>query len=84
MILSNQASISTATDVTFDNSGTGLSAATVQDALTELDSAGEQLRRKIPLSDLTVASGFFIQWIQLRLKNNITFRLENEGTLRAG
>lgn len=83
MIKFNQ-SVNEASDINYDNTGTGLTASNIQDAITEVDSASEPMRRKIPLSDLTITSGFFVRWIQLRLTQGITFRLENNGTLRAG
>lgn len=71
-----------ANDIRYDNSGTGLTALTIQDATTELDLRSIFLRKKKIEASLLVPSVSFALWVRtLEIDSGVYLELAAGSTL---
>jgi ABC-type microcin C transport system duplicated ATPase subunit YejF len=71
-----------AAELSFDNTGTGLAADDVQDALVELDSRSIFLRRHELTTDFMILPGYFALWVDhLEIADGVELALGDGATL---
>lgn len=70
-----------ARSVPFDSTGSGLSAANMQDATLELDGRSIHLRKRLLEADYSIAPDFFAFWEGLQIEPGITLTIEAGASL---